>query len=169
MECLCEGSACRVAEINYPIRGDREKNIRKPLAFLKENLTADQFYSEARKTLRKIATACYTQAEGEERALCLIIDELDQMKDAENFASFWKTLQELLMADGINNMMLIFVGMPDMVTILNDDYEFFLRTFSPIQLDKMNEEDARNVVHKAMSKTDKKISSDALERILYYS
>ena len=48
------------------------------------------------------------------------------MEDAENFASFWKTLQELLMADGINNMMLIFVGMPDLVTILNDDYEFFL-------------------------------------------
>lgn len=134
-----------------------------------KNLTADEFYSEARKTLRKIATACYTQPEGEERALCLIIDELDQMKDAENFASFWKTLQELLMADGINNMMLIFVGMPDMVTMLNDDHESFLRTFSPIQLDKMNEEDARNVVYKAISKTDKTISTDALERILYYS
>lgn len=134
-----------------------------------KNLTADDVYSEARKTLRKIAAACHNQEEGQGRAICLIIDELDQMKDAENFSSFWKTLQELLLADGVNNLMLIFVGMPNMLTILNDDHESFLRTFTPIQLDKMNEEDARNVVYKALNKTNKTISPEALEKILYYS
>ncbi|MFZ4712571.1 MAG: ATP-binding protein [Bacteriovoracaceae bacterium] len=134
-----------------------------------KNLTSDDIYSEARKTLRKIAAACFNQNNGEGRAICLIIDELDQMSDGENFSSFWKTLQELLLADDVNNLMLIFVGMPEMVTSLNNDHESFLRTFTPIQLDKMNEEDARNVVDKALSNTDKSISTDALNKILYYS
>jgi len=134
-----------------------------------KNLTPDDVYSDARKVLRKIATACFNQPAGEQRGLCLIVDELDQMKDAESFSSFWKTLQELLLADGVNNLMVIFVGMPEMIQSLNEDHESFLRTFTPINLDRMNDADARDVIHKALSKTTKTISHEAIDKIIYYS
>jgi len=33
---LMRGSACKATELNYPVKGDREKNILMSLAFLKE-------------------------------------------------------------------------------------------------------------------------------------
>jgi len=36
---LVRGSACKATELNYPVKGDRVKNILMSLAFLKEALT----------------------------------------------------------------------------------------------------------------------------------
>lgn len=131
--------------------------------------TLEEVFFEAKKLLREIANDCYIQEKGEERAICIIVDELDQMREFENFSLFWKTLQETLVADGASNLMLIFVGMPEVMSYLNDDHESFLRTCTPINLDRMNEEDAKGVIQKVLSKTEKKIDINAMEKILYYS
>ena len=128
-----------------------------------------ELYNEAKKVIRKCAQGCWNQIDLEKRSICLIVDELDQMADFNNFSSFWKTLQETIAADGFNNLMLVFVGMPTLNESLAEDHESFLRTFIPLTLDKMTITDASDVVNKVLKNGTKTISKDALNLILEYS
>ena len=93
------------------------------------------------------------------------------MGDFDNFSSFWKVLQEQLAFDDCRNLMLVLSGMPEIIEKLSSSHESFLRTFSFIELGKMPNDEARMIIEKAISKgvPKKKISQEAIERILFYS
>jgi len=133
-------------------------------------VTEQEIYYEAKKTLRRCAEGCFNQQDiHQRRSICIIIDELDRMKDFDSFSSFWKSLQETLAADNINNLMLIMVGMPEIRELLANDHESFLRTFTPIILDRMTESDAREVISKVLFNSGKTNTNEAVEKILLYS
>lgn len=109
--------------------------------------------------------------EDEATSICIIIDELDQMGDFNSFSSFWKTLQEKLAADNCRNLMLVLVGMPEIREKLVSDHESFLRTFTPIFLEKMPEKEAQRVILTMLEKgtPKKEITQDAINKIFFYS
>ena len=136
----------------------------------KKTIPIEEIYIEAKKTLRKCANACKNMERTEDsRSICIIVDELDRMADFENFSSFWKGLQETLGADDCNSLMLVFVGMPEIKDKLAADHESIIRSFTPIYLDRMERQDAEEVIKKALSKSGKTISNEAVEKILNYS
>lgn len=136
----------------------------------KKMIPVEEVYIEAKKTLRKCANACKnTESTEDAKSICIIVDELDRMADFENFSSFWKGLQETLGADDCNSLMLVFVGMPDIKDKLAADHGSIIRSFTPIYLDKMERQDAEEVIKKALSGSGKTISNEAVEKILNYS
>ncbi len=136
----------------------------------KKTIPIEEIYIEAKKTLRKCANACKnTENIEDSRSICIIVDELDRMADFENFSSFWKGLQETLGADDCNSLMLVFVGMPEIKDKLAADHESIIRTFTPIYLDRMERQDAEEVIKKALDGSGKTISNEAVEKILNYS
>lgn len=146
-----------------------------------KEINPTEIYIEVERSLRNLCRKLSEKAKGdptlfdehnvEPTSICLIIDELDQMGDFNSFSSFWKTLQEKLAADGHMNLMLVFAGMPEIKDKLGSDHESFLRTFTPITLDKMPNEEAKRVIHNMLEKGEPKktIAEDALNKILFYS
>lgn len=135
-------------------------------------VSAQSIYSEAQKSLRKLADQCNSNyIQGKPHLICLILDELDRMDDFEGFSSFWKTLFEKLSADNLRNIMLVCVGMPELLTKLGEDHPSFLRVFTPLNLGKMQDQEAVQIIEKALEKSHppKAIDPEALKKILYYS
>lgn len=124
-------------------------------------------YLEAERCIRDLAKALKKQ----NKAFCIILDELDKMGDFKNFASFWKIVQEKLAYDNCRNLMLVLVGMPEITKNLSKSHESFLRIFSPITLSRMPDEEAVMIIEKALNtgKPKKTISKDAINKILFYS
>ena len=128
-----------------------------------------KIYLESQDCIRKLALSIK-----ENRlysGICIIIDELDNMGDFDVFSSFWKILQETLAFDDCNNLMLIFVGMPEVIEKLFQSHESFPRTFHPIELEKMPSNEATMIIEKSLPNgTPKKsISEEAEKEILFYS
>jgi 20S proteasome alpha/beta subunit len=136
-----------------------------------KQLGANEVYLEAERALRDLATDCATKKSDGKRSICIIIDETDRMADFENFASFWKVLQERLGADDYRNLMLVLVGMPEIKAALANDHESFLRTFTPITLGRMTDDEAIKIIQKTLLEGSprKTISETALMKILFYS
>jgi hypothetical protein len=136
-----------------------------------QSISENSIYLEAQQTLRNIARKFKQLSPDEPKCLCIIIDEMDKMADFNNVASFWKTLQEKLAADDCRNLMVAFIGMPEVKNYLNEDHESFLRTFTSMTLDKMSDDEATQIVKRtiAVGRPAKTISPKALERILFYS
>ena len=132
-----------------------------------------KIYLEAEKCIRKIAKVLKnnTDKKNPKTAICIIIDELDKMGDFENFASFWKVVQENLAYDNCRNLLLVLVGMPEIMKKLSESHESFLRMFTPITLDKMPDDEAKMIIEKALKsgKPKKTISQKAIKEILFYS
>ena len=141
-----------------------------------------EIYIEAEKSIRNISKTINQELkpsptlfdelqEKNPTAICIIIDELDQMGDFDSFSSFWKVIQEKLAADNCRNLMLVLVGMPEIKDRLANDHESFLRTFIPIALDTMPDEEAKKVVHRMLEEGDPKIgiTEEAVDKILFYS
>ena len=127
-------------------------------------------YLEAEKCIRKIAKVL-KESKKDQGPICIIIDELDKMGDFDNFSSFWKVVQENLAYDNCRNLMLVLVGMPDIMEQLSQSHESFLRTFAPIILDRMPDNEAEMIIRKALKngKPRKSISQEAIKEILFYS
>lgn len=134
-----------------------------------------EIYIEAERSLRNLCQNLSKKEPnlfGEEpSSICIIIDELDQMGDFDAFSSFWKTLQEKLAADNCRNLMLVLVGMPELKERLVNDHESFLRTFTPLTLDKMPDEEAKRLINRMLEKGIPKmeIEEEAIDKILFYS
>lgn len=129
-----------------------------------------EVYLAAEKCIRKTAKALKENKKGPNK-ICIIIDELDKMGDFDNFSSFWKVVQENLAYDNCRNLMLVLVGMPTIMEKLSISHESFLRTFVPIVLDRMPDNEAEMIIERALEngKPKKNISIEAVKEILFYS
>ena len=131
-----------------------------------------EVYLETEKCIRKTAKALKEKENKKgPNKICIIIDELDKMGDFDNFSSFWKVVQENLAYDNCRNLMLVLVGMPTIMEKLSTSHESFLRTFVPIILDRMPDNEAKMIIERTLEngKPKKNISQEAVREILFYS
>ena len=162
MKVVLKGFVDRFQEIKVASTGFSLRNS--------EQVSAEAILFEAQNTIRSLARTWNNQKPSP-GSICIIIDELDQMSDFDGFSSFWKVLQEKLAADGCRNLMLVLIGMPEMTDGLITDHESFLRTFTPISLDRMSDGEAEQIIRRALKRgtPQKSISDEALKKILDYS
>jgi len=135
-----------------------------------KNPNPREIYLVAEKCIRKTAKDL-KENKKIPNAICIIIDELDKMGDFDNFSSFWKVVQENLAYDNCRNLMLVLAGMPTIMEKLSNSHESFLRTFVPIILDRMPDNEAEMIIERALEngKPKKNIDMEAVKEILFYS
>ncbi len=96
----------------------------------------------------------------------IIIDEFDRLLDFSGIASFLKTLLERLGADSYSRFMFLISGMGDLKEKLYKDHASVLRNFEPVELKTMPDNEAEQVINKALQETTVKITKEGLDLII---
>ena len=124
----------------------------------------NNFLSEFWNNLKKSEEQSY-------QGIILIIDELDRLKTFDGVASFFKSLFEKFVFDRFNNIMFTIVGMPSMKDNLFNDHQSIPRNFTQLELFTMPENEAKEVICKALESSENKteIKEDALKSLISIS
>lgn len=109
--------------------------------------------------LEKVANAVGAQVNG----IVLIVDEIDRIAAAEGISSFFKVVTELLAARGLENVMVLPVGLLGTLEQLKVEHPSVGRIFRTIEVPLLDDEERRDVVLKALTDTPVDITEDGLQ------
>lgn len=85
----------------------------------------------------------------------LIIDETDNASKQLNLGSFIKLLLERLERRGIENLMVCFAGIHDIVDKLRESHESSLRLFTVLSIDRLEDNEIKIVIQMALNSANK--------------
>ena len=108
--------------------------------------------------------------------IVLLIDEADNASKLLNLGGFLKNLTETLIAEGVNNLLIILAGLPRLKEIIRDSHESALRLFEEFELPPLTKEEVKNVIRSGLKEANEHIpgvtitiTDEALDNIYFYS
>ncbi len=114
-----------------------------------EPTTQDNLITSFVNEVQKVANAVATHVNG----IVLIVDEADRVASNQGVSSFFKVATELLAARGVENVMLLPIGLLGTLDQLKDEHPSVVRIFRTIDVPLLTEDECRDLVHRALSTT----------------
>lgn len=126
-------------------------------SFLSEELMTEEFsYSLANTIERVINKSGAGDSMGASYdGVLLLIDETDNASKELNFGSFIKLLIERLERRGIENFMVCFAGIHDIIDKLRESHASSLRLFTELSLDRLDDDEIELVIQMALKSANK--------------
>lgn len=114
------------------------------------------------KTVRNLWNAIKNEFDG----VILIIDEVDTIASNTNIASFLKVTTEEFVESGLDRIAVFLVGITGAMESLKQDHPSIARIFETIELLPLNQNEARDIIDRALSGTDVEMQEEVANKIV---
>jgi hypothetical protein len=101
--------------------------------------------------------------------ILLVIDEIDRVADAPGMATFFKVATEMMSSRGLENVMLLPVGMVGVKELLKAEHESVGRVFETIELPLLTVDECMDIVTRALESSGVAIVEEVNERITAFA
>lgn len=111
----------------------------------------------------------WTQVVDDVDGIVLVIDEIDRVAEQAGMATFFKVATEIMSARGLDNVLLLPVGMVGVQQLLAAEHSSINRVFEVVHLPKLLPEESMRIIDLALDTTGVRIDWKVNERIAFYS
>jgi hypothetical protein len=98
--------------------------------------------------------------------ILLVIDEIDRVAEERGVSTFLKIATEMLAARGLENVMLLLVGMIGVKEQLRSEHPSVPRVFETIPVRVLEDDESSEIIYNALSKTKTSITESASDTIV---
>ena len=113
-------------------------------------LLFEEFSYSIADTLNRITNVTDTNFDAKYDGILLLIDEADSASENIDLGTFAKLLTERLQKEGTEKFMFGIAGLPKVKDILLKSHPSSLRIFEEIELDRLNNDDIKEVISKVL-------------------
>ncbi len=113
-------------------------------------LLFEEFSYSIADTLNRITNPNDTNFDAKYDGILLLIDEADSANDNIDLGAFVKLLTERLQKEGSERLMFGIAGLPKVKDVLIKSHPSSLRIFEEIELDRLNNEEIKEVINKVL-------------------